>query len=119
MAITIHTQGLSISPRLRAHMLRRFTFALYRFDNRIMQTDVFIRDAEEGRAGHKPNVRVRVSMTGRGPVMVEASARDPFAAGTLAARRCKQAVKRALKEPLEYRRGGLDLLAAGSAAKSG
>lgn len=113
MAIIIRSQGLSISPELRAHLLRRLTFALHRFENRISQTEVSVKDLNGGKAGLKKNLLVRIGLAGRETVIVEASAHDHFAAVGLAARRCKRAIRRALKEPLEHRRAALPQLDAG------
>ena len=117
MAIIIRTQGLSMSSELKAHLLRRFTFALYRFENRISQTEVSVKDLNGGRAGPSKSVLVRIGLTGREAVVVEANAHDHFAAVGLAARRCKRAIRRALKEPLEHRRSVLPQLDANHGGK--
>ena len=117
MAIIIRTQGLSISPELKAHLLRRFTFALYRFENRISQTEVSVKDLNGGKAGLNKKVLVRIGLAGHETVVVEATAHDHFAAVGLAARRCKRAIRRALKDPLERRRAALPQLDAGHAGE--
>lgn len=110
MATIIQVQGLSLSSELRAHLVRRFTFALYRFENRIQTTELFVRDGG-GKGTLDKRVLAKVHLPGRGPVVVEATAHDAFVAVSLAARRCKRAVKRALKEQQNHRREPLRALA--------
>jgi len=106
MATIIQVQGLSLSSDLRAHLLRRFTFALYRFENRIQSTELFVRDsASKGTLDKR--VLAKVHLPGQDPVVVEATAHDAFVAASLAARRCKRAVKRALKEQQNHGRESL------------
>ena len=113
MATIIRTQGLSISPELRGHLLRRFTFALYRFEKRITQVEVFVKELNSGRAGLTRNVLVRIGLSGREGVVVQATAHDHFSAVNIAARRCKRAIRRATKETMEHRRSVLDHAGAG------
>ncbi len=104
MATIIRTQGLSITPDLRAHLARRLTFALRRFQNRITQTEVFVKGPVDGKHHLERRVVVKVGLVDREPVVVESSGHNHFIAVSLAARRCKRALKRAFKQPLTRRR---------------
>ncbi len=104
MATIIRTQGLSITPDLRAHLARRLTFALRRFQNRITQTEVFVKGPVDGKHGVDRRVVVKVGLVDREPVVIESSAHNHFIAVSLAARRCRRALKRAFKQPLARRR---------------
>ena len=104
MATIIHAHRLAVSPELRAHMARRFTFALYRFDNRISLTEVFFQEIDPSGGAGGSALTVKIRLIGKGSVVAEARAHDPYAAVAIAARRCKRAVKRALKRPIEQRR---------------
>lgn len=104
MATIIRTQGLSISPDLRSHLARRLTFALRRFQNRITDTEVMVKDPVGGKHGMDKRIVVRVGLVDREPVIVESTAHNHFVAVSLAARRCKRALKRSFKQPLTRRR---------------
>ena len=95
-----------VVEELRAHLLRRFTFALYRFENRIQSTELFVRDSDSKGTLDK-RVLAKVSLFGREPVLVEATAHDTLVAVNLAARRAKRAVTRACKERNAGRRTAL------------
>lgn len=110
METTIHTQGLVMTPKLKAHLTRRLTFALYRFENRINRTDVYVKDQNGGKAGIGKNVVAQVHLNGGIKVVVEATEHDSRAAISVVAKRAKRAVKRALKEPLARRRVSLGKL---------
>ncbi len=107
MTTIIHSQGLVMTPRLKAYLTRRLTFALYRFENRTNRTDVYVKDQSGGKAGIGTSVVVQVHLKGGVRVVVEATGHDSRAAVSMAAKRAKRAVKRALKEPLAQRRAGL------------
>jgi ribosome-associated translation inhibitor RaiA len=111
MATIIRTQGLSINPELRTHLARRLTFALRRFQNRITQTEVYVKGPVEGSHNKDRRVVVKVGLVDREPVVVESSAHNHFIAVSLAARRCKRALRRAFKQPLARRRDGARLKA--------
>ena len=115
MATIIHTQGLVMTPKLKAHLTRRFTFALYRFENRIHRTDVYVKDQNGGKATIGKSVLAEVQLNGGSRVVVEATGHDSRAAISKAAKRAKRAVKRALKEPLARRRVSLGKLSMESA----
>ncbi|MEE4219372.1 MAG: HPF/RaiA family ribosome-associated protein [Xanthomonadales bacterium] len=110
MTTIIHTQGLVMTPRLKAHLTRRLTFALYRFENRINRTDVYVKDQSGGKAGTGKSVVAQVHLNDGVRVVVEATGHDSRAAINVAAKRAKRAVKRALKTPLAHRRVDLGKL---------
>ena len=65
MATIIHAQGLVMTPKLKAHLTRRFTFALYRFENRIQRTDVYVKDQNASKGGIGKSVSLgKLSMEG-------------------------------------------------------
>lgn len=104
MATIIRTQGLSISPDLRIHLARRLTFALHRFQNRITQTEVLVKEPGGSKRSLDKRVLVKIGLVDREPLVVETSGQNHFIAVSLAARRCKRALKRAFKQPLAQRR---------------
>lgn len=110
MKTIIHTQGLVMTPKLKAHLTRRFTFALYRFENRIHRTEVYVKDQNAGKPGVGKSVLAEIQLNGGARVVVEATGHDSRAATTMAAKRAKRAVKRALKGPLARRRVSLGKL---------
>ena len=114
MAIIIQAQSISMTPDLRTHMMQRFTFALRRFEDRISKIEIFVKDLSKGKAGLSKCVTVKIVLASYEPVVVEAVGHDLFVAVSLAARRCKRAIKRRLKEPLSGRRNSLSQLALGN-----
>lgn len=104
MATIIRTQGLSNSPDLRVHLARRLTAALRRFENRITHTEVFVKEPAGGKRGLVKRVVIKVGLVGRQAVVVESSATNYFVAISVAARRCKRALKKKFKQPLGRRR---------------
>lgn len=98
MNTIIHSNGLSVTSEMRAHLMRRLTFALYRFEDQITLTEVYFKDLNgAGKGGEDKSVLVKVRLRGRPPVVIETISHDVHIAISNAAKRCKRAVKRSLK----------------------
>jgi ribosome-associated translation inhibitor RaiA len=99
MATIIHSRQLQLTPESRAQLAQRFEFALRRFENDIERTEVFFKDLNSAaKGGQDQSVLVKVRLRGRPTVVVESVSHDIFIAINLAARRCKRAVRRSLKQ---------------------
>lgn len=99
MATLIHSTGSQLSPESRVHLARRFDFALRRFENEVERTDVFLKDLNSAaKGGRDQSVLVKVRLRGRPTVIVETVSHDVNKAVGEAARRCKRAVRRSVKQ---------------------
>jgi len=98
MAPIVHSQGISLTDALRAHLLRRLTVALHRFEDCISQVEVFVKDLNgAGKGGEDKNVLIKVRLYGVPPVVIEETSRDLYAAISMAAKRSKRAVSKSLR----------------------
>ena len=99
MATIIHSTGLEITSETRTHLARRLAFALRRFENEIERTEVFFKDLNSAaKGGQDQNVLVKVRLRGRPTVVIETISDDIHVAISVAAKRCKRAVRRSLKQ---------------------
>jgi hypothetical protein len=88
--------------------MRRITFALYRFENQVTLTEVFFKDLNgAGKGGEDKSVLIKISLRGRPPVVIESVSHDVLIAISIAAKRCKRAVRRNLKQSRQFRHTGL------------
>ena len=72
MTTIIHAKGLRLTPEMRAHIARRFTFALGRFEKQITQAEIFFKDLNgPGKGGVDKSVQVVIRLRGRPPVVIE------------------------------------------------
>jgi hypothetical protein len=93
---------------MRAHLARRFTSALHRFEKHITQTEIFFKDLNgAGKGGEDKSVLVKIRMRGRPPIVIETVSHHAYIAISIAAKRCKRAVKRSLKQSRQIDRTGL------------
>lgn len=94
----IHAQGFSVTPAIREHVSRRLTVALERFSNQISQVDVFMKDLNgSGKGGEDQRVLVNVRISGQPDIVTETVSHDLYASISLAARRTRRVVRRAVK----------------------
>ena len=116
MKTIIHTNGLRSSTEIRAHLARRFTFSLQRFEDRISLVEFHFKgDKYPENLQAEKCILVRVRLRDRPPVVVESVSRDIYTAINVAAKRCKRAVNLALKRPRQDFRFGLRQVAKESA----
>jgi ribosome-associated translation inhibitor RaiA len=108
MTTIIHSKGFPLTSEARAHLMRRFTFALHRFEDKITMTEVYFKDLNgAGKGGEDKSVLVKIRLRGRPPVVVETVSHDLYIAISVAAKRCKRAVRRNLKFSRRIRHMGL------------
>ena len=118
MTTILHFRGFETDRAFRAHVTRRFTFALYRFEDQITLTEIFFKDLNGAtKGGEDQQVLVRIRLRGRPEVVVEATSFDVNIAVSVAAKRSKRAVKRALKRQQGAWRKSLRNLASGGAGR--
>lgn len=97
MTTVINAQGFTVTPAIRAHLNRRFGSALERFNNRIIHLEVFLKDLNgAGKGGEDQSVLVSVSLRGHPRVITETVTDDLYLSISMAARRTRRAVHRAL-----------------------
>lgn len=96
MTTIIHSKGFPLTSEARAHLMRRFTFALHRFEDQITMTEVYFKDLNgAGKGGEDKSV------------LVKTVSHDLYIAISVAAKRCKRAVRRNLKFSRRIRHMGL------------
>ena len=91
----IRTQGFSLTPSIEDHVHRQLTGALHPFDERVLRTDVFLKDLNGPKSGFDKRVLIRTQLRGRTAVTIETRHQNLYAAVSRAARRTRRAVKRA------------------------
>jgi len=97
MTTVINAQGFAVTPAIRAHLNRRFELALVRFTDRIIHIEVFMKDLNgTGKGGEDQSVLVSVSLRGQPKVVTETVSDDLYHSISVAARRTRRAVQRAV-----------------------
>jgi ribosome-associated translation inhibitor RaiA len=100
MTTVINARGFAVTPAIRAHLNRRFEAALELFNNRIIHLEVFLKDLNgAGKGGEDQSVLVSVSLRGQPRVITETVTDDLYLSISMAARRTRRAVHRALERP--------------------
>ena len=118
MTTILHFRGLKADQAFRAHVTRRFTFALCRFEDQITLTEIFFKDLNgDTKGGEDQQVLVRIRLRGQPTVVVEATSFDVNIAVSVAAKRAKRAVKRTLKRRQGAWRKSLRNLATGGSGE--
>lgn len=93
----INAQGFTVTPAIRAHLTRRFSLALERFNHRIIHLEVFMKDLNgTGKGGEDQSVVVSVSLRGQPNVITETVTHDLYLSISTAARRTRSALARSL-----------------------
>jgi ribosome-associated translation inhibitor RaiA len=96
MNIQVETQGIELTPALKAHIHRQLHFNFANFEGHIVSVDVFLRDINGPKGGFDKKALVCIQLASRTSIKVERTRSDAFAAVTLVGRQAKRAVKRAL-----------------------
>jgi|GEM_PF-1781397 len=97
LSTVINAQGFTVTPSIRAHLSHRFALALERYNHRIMHLEVFMKDLNgTGKGGEDQSVLVSVSLRGQPKIVTESVTDDLYRSISMAARRTRRAVSRAL-----------------------
>jgi len=97
MSTVINAQGFTVTPSIREHLSHRFALALERYKHRIIHLEVFMKDLNgTGKGGEDQSVLVSVSLRGQPKVITESVTDDLYRSISMAARRTRRAVNRAL-----------------------
>lgn len=98
MTTIIRSQDFPLTDAIRTHLMRRFTLALREFDDRLSRVEVSLRDLNgPDKGGKDKSVQVHARLPGQPPVVVETASHDLYLAISVAARRSRRAIKRALR----------------------
>jgi putative sigma-54 modulation protein len=98
MTIIIRSQDFTLTDAIRTHLMRRFTQALHEFDGRLSRVDVSLRDLNgPDKGGDDKSVQVHARLPGQPPVVIATASHDLYLAISIAARRTRRAIKRALR----------------------
>lgn len=103
MDIQITGRNVALDDELRAHVERRLSFALGRFERRIQHIDVRLTDLNGPRRGLDQNCRIAVHLRPRGDIVVQDRSADPLGAVSAAAARVGTAVRRRLERRRDAR----------------
>lgn len=101
MTLDFRGRNLALTPALQARMLRSFSLALSRFEDRIGSVRVRVDDVNGPRGGVDKRCTVHVRGRGEWAVRVEQSGADLYAAIDAAADRAGHAVARAVERARE------------------
>ncbi len=105
MSTIIHTQNFPMTDAIRAHLVKRMTHALRPFESRISVVEVFFKELDgSSRNGAEKNVLMKIQLNGQRPLVVEHASDDLYLAITIAARRAKRVIKRALRREQRFER---------------
>jgi ribosomal subunit interface protein len=103
MNLDIRARGFSLTQALRAHCERQLAFALSRFASRLTQVTVRLVDINGPHGGVDKRCSVVISLHGHGPIAVESTDVDLYAAISRSAERAGQAVVRRVQHSQERR----------------
>ena len=107
MMIQIHCQGFDAGESLKAHIRTHIRAATRPFAEHVSRVDAYLKDLNGPRGGDDKAVRVEARLLHRPSVHVNVERGDFYAAGIVAGRLLKRAVRRDLKRQLRLsRRGG-------------
>lgn len=98
MRINIHSQNISLTDAIQAHLERRLNVAMRRFDTRISVVEVYIRDTDgAGKGVNDKSVLIKSHLPGLPAIVVEHVSSDLYTSISVASRRSKRALKRAMR----------------------
>lgn len=103
MRLCVRSKNVRLSEEWHDYLHARLTFALARFDHRILDTTAMLLDLNGPKGGVDKQCRLVVRLRPRGKVTIEQSASDFVAAIALAANRASYAVRRALRRRRDSR----------------
>jgi len=70
MMLELHSTGIDVNPSTRDYIERRLEFALGRFRHQIERVNVRLEDVNGPRGGVDQRCQIRVSLTGRRPLVL-------------------------------------------------
>jgi len=98
MTTVIRSPDFPLTSSMRAHLTRRFLLALKRFDQRISLVEVSLEQVKGSRdAPDGVEVLVEASVHGMNPIAVSVVSYEPYSAISIAAKRTRRVVKRAIR----------------------
>jgi hypothetical protein len=101
--VLIHPRTIAADPELRARVAEALTAALEPARSCVHWVDLYLTEVNGPRGGADMRCRV-VAHLPTGPVVVSRTSRDPVAAVTAAAARCRRLVRARLKRRRDRRR---------------
>ncbi len=104
MRIEIHTRDFSLTEALRAHVERRFQFAMNRFRDQVLCVSVRLSDINGPRGGVDKHCQVQLLLRGLPEIVIKDTEADLYVAVDRAAGRAG----RTLGRNLQRARGGYD-----------
>ena len=105
MKFELHTQGLEVTEKLRAHVERRLRFAFTRFGDKVRRIHVRIADLNGPKGGYDIECKVRAELGASGDLVIRDVDRDPFSAVARVTDRIGHAVSRRIDRLNARRRG--------------
>ncbi len=112
MTTIIRCPDFSLTSALRTHLGYRFAHAFKNFRNRTSLIEVSVRSLyQDARHGEDVHVHVKVELDGMESIVITAVSHDAYIALSIAARRARRAVKRAIRRHERIEQRGLRLLA--------
>jgi ribosome-associated translation inhibitor RaiA len=102
MNLDIRTRGFSLTDALRTHCERQLGFALSRFGDRLTRVTVRLVDINGPHGGVDKRCSLVISLRGLGPVVVESTDVDLYAAISRSAERAGQAVARRVQHSHQH-----------------
>ena len=110
MKLEMRGKGIELTDELKAHIERRFRFALTRFGSALRRVRVHLTDINGPKGGLDVRCRVRVDHRGVGQLVIQETNEDPFAAVVRATERAAHSLTRRLGRLHARRRGRLPRL---------
>lgn len=112
MTTIIRCPDFPLTSALRTHLGYRFAHAFKNYRDRTSLVEVSIRSLHQGaRHGEDVHVHVKVELDGMETIEITAVSHDAHIAFSIAARRARRAVKRAIRRHERIEQRGLRLLA--------
>ena len=103
MRVLIHPRNITADPELRARVAEALETALAPVRSHLRWVDLYLTDLNGPKGGPDKRCRV-VAHLPTGPVVVGRTGRDPVAAATAAAVRCRRLIRTRLKKRWGRRR---------------
>ncbi|GMU45169.1 MAG: hypothetical protein AMXMBFR25_31550 [Lysobacterales bacterium] len=97
MQIEIRAAGFELTESLRAHVLHRLNFALWRFQDRVVRVSVRLSDLNGPRGGADKSCRLRIRLHGSPDIRIEDAEEDLYVAISRAADRAGRTLGRRLQ----------------------
>lgn len=97
MQIKIHTQGFVLTESLRAHVERRFQFAMNRFQDHVMCVTVRLSDINGPSKGVDKHCQVQLQLRGLADIVINDTEADLYVAVDRAAERTARTLGRHLQ----------------------